>query len=262
MLTARYAGLVVPPLPPKTFFGRSSAARLRGLTLFAERLARVPTLLLDSLASAFFGLPGADSWETAVRRAEQTRFVYERHSNPGLLRWHALIEKVLLPEDPQEIERLAASVSRELRAAEGALAAVEKAAELAVTSAFAHAEAMAVLATANAEWARIEDADIRALNTLPQQAEMRNDDDASPVTHLSPDRARSPGRTRRSAGGSRSASPPPIATAAAAAASAPAAATATDQSSGFAQGGYTALSTLLRGLSGFIMLEQRIQAAQ
>ena len=99
MLTARYAGLVVPPLPPKTFFGRSSAARLRGLTLFAERLARVPTLLLDSLASAFFGLPGADSWETAVRRAEQTRFVYERHSNPGLLRWHALIEKVLAPED-------------------------------------------------------------------------------------------------------------------------------------------------------------------
>ena len=70
-LSARYAGMVIPPLPSKGgVLGLSSTAlaeRLRGLALFAERLARIPTLLMDTLASSFFGLPGSEEWEAAVR---------------------------------------------------------------------------------------------------------------------------------------------------------------------------------------------------
>lgn len=241
-LVVRYAGMVIPPLPPKhssLFSASSTPERLRGLALFAERLVRTPTLLLDTLASAFFGLPTADPWEAAVRRADATRT--ERAQNAGLLRWHGLLGKVALPEDTQEIERLAAGVSRELAAAEAALGTVERAAEAATTTARAHAEAMANLATATAEWARIEDADVRVLNTLPESG---SSSAAGGSGTSGRERARSPasGRarspTREPNGGAGASS---IAAAAA---------------------GYSAHSSLLRGLSSFAMLESRLQAAQ
>jgi hypothetical protein len=229
-LIVRYVGMVIPPLPPKrgNLFSSSSAStpeRLRGLALFAERLVRTPTLLLDSLASAFFGLPTADPWEAAVRRADATRF--ERANNPGLLRWHGLLEKVTLPDDA-EVERLAASVVRELGAAETALGAVEKAAEAACITAIAHAEAMASLATAATEWARIEDADVKCLNTLTDGGASSSGGAAA--------RARSP--TREQEGG------------------------AAGGASFAAAGGYSPHSSLLRGFGGFAMLESRVQAAQ
>lgn len=173
-LMERYPGMVVPPLPGKAgvFGGWSSSFaghRLRGLTLFAERVARIPTLLMDSLSAAFFGLPDADEWEAALRRAYATRF--DRNHNPGQLRWKHLLDRVGLPEDAQEIERLAAAAMRELRLVSAALLNLERALEAAVISAVAHAEAASSLATATTEWARLEDAEVHALNALPAGAQ-------------------------------------------------------------------------------------------
>ena len=98
VLITRYAGMVVPPLPGKGgVLGLSTnalAERLRGLALFAERLARIPTLLTDSLASSFFGLPGANDWESSMRFEAAVRVQIngaERSRNPGLLRWHTFL---------------------------------------------------------------------------------------------------------------------------------------------------------------------------
>ena len=158
-LCERYVGMVVPPLPGKGgLFGSMEKTfmthRLRGLALFAERLARIPTLLMDSLSAAFFGLPGADDWDAAVRRAHAQRF--DRNHNPGQLRWAQLIKSVALPDDQQEIERLAVAAMHEMKQAQAALAATEGALERAILTSQAHAEAMSSLASATAEWARLE----------------------------------------------------------------------------------------------------------
>ena len=98
-LVGRYLGLVVPPLPPKAGMMTHRTAgfverRARALTLFADTLAHVATLLLDSTVGAFFGLPGSDSWEAAQRKLEATG--YARHSNPGQLMWERLLGRVEL----------------------------------------------------------------------------------------------------------------------------------------------------------------------
>jgi hypothetical protein len=241
VLVTRYAGMVVPPLPGKGgVLGLSTnalAERLRGLALFAERLARVPTLLMDSLSSSFFGLPGAGDWESSMRFEAAVRVQIngaERARNPGLLRWHTFLGNVQLPEDSQDVERLAAQAQRELRTAETALAAVEKAAEAAVVSASAHAEAMAAVAIATSEWSRLEDAEVRVLNTLPAEAGGGSGSGGGSGGG-SGSRARSPA-------GARARSPGPQYV---------------DSGSG-----YTALSALLRALGGFVSLEGRLQSAQ
>jgi hypothetical protein len=125
----------------------------------------VPTLLMDSLSAAFFGLPGADDWETAVRMANAKRF--DRNHNPGQLRWAQLIKSVALPDDAQEVERLGAAVIHEIKQAQAEMTKVELALEKAIASSQLHADAMATLASATAEWARLEDTEVHALNALP-----------------------------------------------------------------------------------------------
>jgi hypothetical protein len=234
-LCERYAGMVVPPLPEKGgFFSGSDQGfknhRLRGLALFAERLARVPTLLMDSLSAAFFGLPGADDWETAVRMANAKRF--DRNHNPGQLRWAQLIKSVALPDDAQEVERLGAAVIHEIKQAQAEMTKVELALEKAIASSQLHADAMATLASATAEWARLEDTEVHALNALP----------ANPSA--------TPSTNRRASKGSASAD-------ASASASAGGGA-----SGGYLMGQHTALAALLRNFASFGTLESHLQSAQ
>ena len=238
-LAARYVGMVVPPLPGKGgMLGSWSAGfveqRVRGLALFAERLARTPTLLLDTLTSAFFGLPDAEPWKTAMARADTMRVSPERMYNPGLLRWEQLISRVALPEDAQDTERLASAVSRELAAVDKALGEIERAAEGVVATATAHAEAQAALAAATSAWSRLEDADIVALNTVVGGAR--------PAAGSS--RPRSPvsvGGGGRCGGGGGAAIP---------------------GAGGQIVGEPSPLGHVLRALSGFVSLEARVQQSQ
>lgn len=153
MLRSRYEGMVLVPLPPKgTLFSNPPAdERLRGLGLFAERLARIPVLFLDTLTSAFFGRSGADTWELAVRNLRKNSKI----DNPGLIHWEQLLSNVRLPEE-ESLERLAANMQQELAAASSAIAAVERAMEAAIVSAEAHATAMKALAKAMKSWHRVE----------------------------------------------------------------------------------------------------------
>ena len=86
-LSARYVGLVLPPLPPKSGLSLQAHSaeflqqRARGLALFAVRVARVPTLLRDILVGRLLRLGGADAWRSPwkARGAELQRRTTRAH---------------------------------------------------------------------------------------------------------------------------------------------------------------------------------------
>ena len=138
ILAARYVGMVLPPLPPKANPLQQRAegfrqARMRGLAMWAERVARVPTLLLDVLTAAFFGLPGAAPWDAALRAAPSQSV----QANPGQLRWHRWLEAIELPHE-EVLEAEAQRAAHELRVAADAMLAVERAAEAALKLSLIH----------------------------------------------------------------------------------------------------------------------------
>ena len=120
-------------------------ARMRGLALWAERVARVPTLL-DVLTAAFFELPGAAPWDAALRAAAS------QSVQAGQLRWRRWRQAIELPhEEVLEAERRAA---HELRVAADAMLAVERAAE--ALKASAARRGGRGLASAVGSWASVE----------------------------------------------------------------------------------------------------------
>ena len=113
--------MVVPPLPVKggvlSLSASALAERIRALALFAERLARVPpcSSTRSRPPSSAFRAPRAEDalrFETALRVQPRG---YERSRNPRPPTH--LLAAVQLPDDPQDIERLAVQIQRELRTA-------------------------------------------------------------------------------------------------------------------------------------------------
>jgi hypothetical protein len=164
-LATRYVAIVLPELPPKEGVLQQSSpdflpVRMRALALWASAVAAAPTLLLDRLVAAFFGLPGAEPWEVELRRIAATE--HAANSDRGLRRWRALLDRAQLPDEPQ-VEARAAAVDAELARALGGVRALERGIEAAIDTAAAHAESLSALAEAAEAWAGEERSDMRAL---------------------------------------------------------------------------------------------------
>ena len=108
----------VSPLP----FG----SRARALTLFADSIAHVPTLLQDLAVGSFFGVPKMDSWEVAQRKLSGTSFAGKAAGNPGQQMWQKLLDKIELVEGDEALrEAEVTAAQQELKIAVEALHPME-----------------------------------------------------------------------------------------------------------------------------------------